>query len=139
MRCPATARHPRLAGRCDRSRVLVRCPPWPLYSGSTLEVQPFVRRRDFGDEVAYQRLLRQGSDLNRTFAQPGRACIVDFAIDLHHAFLAGISIDASVAEGERRFDLAADSTQTIQHRLSRDKFDLKIFDTWRLTCAATGD
>ena len=47
-------------------------------------------------------LFGSGSDPHRPCLQPGGAGVHDLAVQQHHAFLAGIGIEAGIAEGEAR-------------------------------------
>jgi hypothetical protein len=64
-----------------------------------------------------------GATVGRSLFQAHRAGVFDFTVDQHHAFLAGIGIDAGEAKGERR--ILTDHLQTVEHGLAKLEFDLE--------------
>src|SRR6266404_4724921 len=80
--------------------------------------EPLRRRRNLGDEVAHQRLVRQRLHYHLAWLQPRRAGIRGGAVDLHHAFLAGIGVDAGEPERQRRVAVRPDPAQAVENRLA---------------------
>src|SRR5262245_61637131 len=77
----------------------------------------FGGRSDFGDQIAHQRLVGQRRHLHLARLEPCRAGINSLAVEFHHAFLAGVGIDAGKADGKRGVLVDADPAQPIEHRL----------------------
>src|SRR5260370_3134569 len=78
--------------------------------------QPLRRRRNLGDEVAHQRLVRQRLHYHLTWLQPRRAGIGGGAVDLHHAFLAEIGVEAGEPDRPRRDPVPPDPPQPPENR-----------------------
>src|SRR5262249_22281246 len=70
-------------------------------ASAELSVESRRWRRDFGDEVAHQGLVGERPPHHLARLEPGRAGIDGRAVELHHAFLAGIGIDAGEADRQR--------------------------------------
>src|SRR5712691_13442829 len=81
--------------------------------------EPLRWRRNLGDEVAHQRLVRQRLHYHLAWLQPRRAGIGGGAVDLHHAFLAGIGVDAGEPYRQRRVVVRPDPAQAVENRLAR--------------------
>src|SRR5947207_15913788 len=81
--------------------------------------QALIRRGDLGNEVAYLTLVWQGLEPHLARFEPRRACVDHLSIEQHHAFLAGIGVDAGIAEGQAWIGLDADAPKSIEHRLAR--------------------
>ena len=78
----------------------------------------FGGRRDLGDEIAHQLLVRQRRDGHLARLEPRGAGIDRLAVEFHHAFLAGIGVDAGKADRQRRVLVDADPAQPVEHRLA---------------------
>jgi transposase len=89
-------------------------------------IEPLIGRRDRSDEVADQLLVRQRREAHHARLQPQRAGIADLAVDQQHAFLAGIGVQAGIAEGEASIRLAPDPAQAVEHRLARLEGHLEV-------------
>src|SRR5262245_25012918 len=61
--------------------------------------ESFRGRRDLGDEVANEPFVGERRQRHLARLQPRRAGIDRLAVQLQHAFLAGIGIDAGEADG----------------------------------------
>src|SRR5690242_6023253 len=83
-----------------------------------LPLEPLPRWRDFGHQVAHQPLVVQRLHRHLARHEPRRAGIDGLAIELDHAFLARIGIDAGEADGERGIAVGADPAQAVEHRLA---------------------
>jgi len=95
---------------------------------------PFQREDfDSGAGSKRQRLPRRP---HLAFVEPRGAGIVHVAVDHHHAFLAGIGIDAGEAEGERRIELGANVAQPVEHGLAGYERHVKALDPVRLVGGA---
>src|SRR2546423_1823878 len=81
--------------------------------------QALIRRRDLGNKVAYLTLVWQGLKPHLARFEPRRAGMDHLSIEQHHAFLAGIGVDAGIAEGQTRIGLDADAPKSVEHRLAR--------------------
>src|SRR5262245_7954945 len=79
--------------------------------------KPLRRRRDLGDEIANERLDGERCQRHLARLEPRRARLDGGAVELDHAFLAGILADAGEADGERRIAVGPDSAQSVEHRL----------------------
>src|SRR6266852_8326821 len=80
--------------------------------------ETFRGRRDLGDEIANERLVGEWSECHLARLEPRRAGIDGLAVELHHAFLAGIGVDAGEADGEARVPICPDPTQSVEHGLA---------------------
>src|SRR4030081_1529872 len=79
--------------------------------------EPLGRRRDLGHQVANQLLVVERLHLHGARLEPGRAGIDGLAVELHHAFLARIGVDAGEADRERRIAVGPNPAQPREHRL----------------------
>src|SRR5262249_61894907 len=55
---------------------------------------------------------------NSPCLEPGGAGIDGFPVELHHAFLAGVGVDAGEADGERGIAVGADPAQAVERGLA---------------------
>src|SRR5215469_15056018 len=101
-----------------------------------LALEPLGRRRDLGDEIAHQRLVVQRLHHHLARLEPRRAGIDGRAVELHHAFLARIGVDAGETDRERRVAIGADPAQPVEHRLARLERDLVALEPPRLGVGA---
>src|SRR5215470_17134025 len=69
-------------------------------SGSNGSRKPLGGRGDLGDEVAQQRFVGERGQGHFARLEPRGAGVDGLAIQLDHAFLAGIGVDAGEADGE---------------------------------------
>src|SRR5262245_18009935 len=80
--------------------------------------EPLGGRGDFGDEVAHELLVRQRRQRHLARLQPRCAGIYGAPVELDHAFLAGIGVDAGEADRQRRVTMHAKPAHAIEHRLA---------------------
>src|SRR5712664_2986567 len=80
--------------------------------------EPLRRRRDLGHQVAHQLLVVERLHLHLARLEAGRAGIDGLAVELHHAFLARIGVDAGEADRERGVAVGPDPAQPVEHRLA---------------------
>ena len=80
--------------------------------------QSLCRRRDLGDEVAHQRLVGKRCERHLARLEPRGAGVDRLAVELDHAFLAGIGVDAGVADRQARVAIGPDPAQPVEHRLA---------------------
>ena len=76
--------------------------------------ESLVWRGDLGHEISDPGFLRQRRKGSHAFLQSDRAGVVDPAVDQHHAFLAGVGIDAGEPKRKRRIDLAPKRAQAVE-------------------------
>src|SRR5215471_13639140 len=89
-----------------------------LYRSGLSHRKPFRGRRDLGDEVAHETLVGERRQRHLPRLKPRRAGIDRRAVELHHAFLAGIGIDAGEADGEARVAVGANPAQPVENGLA---------------------
>src|SRR5262249_54260068 len=104
-----------------------------------LDLEPLRRRRDLGHEIAHQRLVVQRLERHLALLEARRAGVDGGAVELHHAFLARIGIDAGEADRGRRIAVRADPAQPVEHRLARLERPLVGLETPRLGVEPTPD
>ena len=102
-----------------------------LYALAPSRPEPLVWRGDLGDEIPDQGFLRQRRKRRHALLQPDRAGVIDLAVDQHHAFLAGVGVDAREPKRKRRIDLAAERAQAVEHGLAMLERDLEAFGARR--------
>src|SRR5690348_895289 len=112
-----------------------------LTSGSeaTELFEPLRRRRDLGDEIADERLVRQRGERHFPRLEPRGASIDGLAVELDHAFLAGIGVDAGKPHRQRRVLVDAQPAQPVEHRLARLERHIEALEARRLAMAAAAD
>src|SRR5215469_11835666 len=74
-------------------------------------------RRDLGDEIADQGLVRQRRKRHLARLEPRGASVDGFAVELDHAFLASIGVDAGKPHRQRGILVDAQPAQPVEHRL----------------------
>src|SRR3712207_4733080 len=74
-------------------------------------MQLLVRRRDFGHEIAHERLVRQRFDEHVTRGETCEARVNRLAVDAHQALLAGVGVDTREADRKRWIDVDAKPAQ----------------------------
>src|SRR5690349_2283625 len=88
--------------------------------------KPLVRRRDLRHQVLDQRLVGQRLERHLALGKARRAGVNRLAVDLDHAFLARVGIDAREADGEARILVHANPAQAVEHRLPLLERDLVV-------------
>src|SRR4051794_31022814 len=101
--------------------------------------EPLRRRGDLSDEVAHQNLVGQRRERHLTRLKPRRAGIDGAAVELDHALLAGIGVDARKADGKARIGMLAHPAHAVEHRLTGLERDLVGVPVAGLTVEATPD
>ena len=101
--------------------------------------EPLVWRGDLGDEIPDQGFLRQRPKGRHAFLQSDRAGVIDPAVDQHHAFLAGVGVNAGEPKRKRRIELAPKRAQAVEHGLAMLERNLEAFDAWRFAGRAALD
>ena len=76
-------------------------------------------------------LLDSGASFISRGCEPLGAGIDRLAVELDHAFLAGVGVDAGEADGEARVAVGPDPTQAVEHRLARLEWHLIAFPAAR--------
>src|SRR5688500_2823413 len=90
----------------------------PTSTGKT-SFEPLVGRRDLGDEVLDQLLVRQRLERHLALGQARGAGIDGFSVHADHALLAGVGVDAGEADREAWVAMDADPAQAVEHGLAR--------------------
>src|SRR5580704_4264556 len=88
------------------------------YRAAKLSLKPLARRRDFGNQIANELLVRQRRERHGARLEAGGAGIDRVAVELDHALLAGIGVDAGEAHRQRRVLVDAQPAQAVEHRLA---------------------
>src|SRR5712671_2344414 len=94
--------------------------------------EPLGRRSNLGHQVANQLLVVERLHLHGARLEPRRAGVDGLAVELHHAFLARIGVDAGEADRERRVAVGPNPAQPVEHRLPGLERHLVGLETPRL-------
>src|SRR5688572_21303466 len=89
----------------------------PINTGET-SFEPLVGRRDLGDEVLDQLLVRQRLERHFPLGQARGAGVDGFPVDADHALLAGVGVYAGEADREARIAVHPDPAQAVEHGLA---------------------
>src|SRR5262249_56562788 len=92
--------------------------PGRTSEGAELLQEAFRRRRNLSDEIAHAPLVQERVKFHLARFETRGAGINGLAVELDHAFLARIGIDAGKADGERRIAIGADPAQSVEHGLT---------------------
>src|SRR5580693_5861619 len=96
-------------------------------------------RGNLGDQVANELLVRQRGECHGARLEAGGAGIDRVAVELDHALLAGIGIDAGEAHRQRRVLVDTQPAQAVEHRLAGLEGDLVGLPLRRVAVAAALD
>jgi hypothetical protein len=91
-----------------------------------------IHPRNLGDKVAHEALVGQRSERHLARLEPGGAGINRLAVELNHALLARIGIDAGKTDRQSRIVVDANPAQAVQHRLAGLEWNVKMLPATRI-------